>query len=287
MRRTVRIAVAAPLATLLCGAKGYVMRPQDAVLIWSVQPSSMPAEQDIAAGGTVLESNIAAAATATAQSDVKVTIAGHDSQILRGTALRSFAFVADPPAGLSRDAAIYCASTAQSSPELATKAILGAAAFGIFSGVSRTRAGSQMCLVDNDRDERADFAIESGVRRAEDITPVTIGATPLTVQRDRAHPDGSHGRLIFKGATDGTARRIEFSFIVDGGKKVVVVERAAVRTDKLPDQIRVPGATLTITAYDPTTRSAHVRFDSVSRLAEPFWMPVPAQTIFIPVYTPR
>jgi hypothetical protein len=250
--------VSAALALVLFAAKGFTLARGS---IEVLPPAEAPAaaEREVRPGGILVHSPAALPPTATLAEAVTLDVAGDDRTIAAGTALFGADVGGDAGDLLVGNAPAYC-EPLRVNAEMAGKAVLNAAAFGIFGQALRTHAYSVLCFVDKDGDGRFESAFHSGAQRKADRVLTPVGPVPYA--RSAAAPiEGKDVALAYAGASGGRLR-FELRVVDAAGKPTARYEAASIAAKKLPGSVEAQGARLQVLGYDPATKAARIRVET-------------------------
>ncbi len=271
------------VAVTMLGAGGYRITPSTNRILPAAPDAMKPGtELTVAKGDVIYRQAVGAAYRATLLGEVKVTIAGQSWEIPSG-AMLNVALVDERSAErLDGNRAVFCApprnnwNTAKGLANLAT--------LGLFATAQRHSASTQLCLIDSEKDGKADKAILAGANREEDRQAVAIEPVGIMVEADAPLPGLSEARLRFIGKAGIFGNLAVDLEIVENGQMLGFSNgRVLVPAGKLPQTVRQFGATLTILSYDEATKTARIRLESPF---EPLEYQIQTTTTYIPIYIP-
>ena len=275
-----------PAAILLMGASGYTVTPS--------KNRILPAEDRVAPGdefavrkGDVFYARpVGRSFMAVLGGDLALNIAGKSATLPKGTQLNVARAVGGEAGRRIEDEALVVCATAENGWN-AAKGIANLLTLSLFARGQRTDSFTQFCLVDTERDGMADKAFLAGAKKAEDLEPLAIEPTPVSIARDVALPGESEARLRFAGGV-GILGNLGFDLeVVEEGRRLVYSNgRTLVPKSKLPKDVTIFGAAFTVLSYDSEKKEARIRWQSGFRPSE-YGISTTTTTTYIPIYIPR
>jgi hypothetical protein len=212
-------------------------------------------EHDVSPGDVVAQSILGRPETALLVDPITLDRLGQKRIFPKETVLASARI-----AGVPGDPSIlFCEPEPE--PSLA-KAMVGSMAFGMVGVLRPTRLVTRYCLYDSDGDGKLDKAILIGAKGDSGHAPFDIpparyglisgmmlgGGSELRVRY--AGPAGEKGSVSF----DAEVTMFGLARVVPGARHVVPIAR-------LPANVAIEGAVVTVLAFDPETRIARIRMD--------------------------
>jgi hypothetical protein len=191
---------------------------------------------------------------------VTFDVAGDSRSLPAETGLFAAVVGGDSGSALVGDAPAYC-EPLRVNAKMAGKAVLNAAAFGIFGQALRTHAYSVLCFVDSDRDGRFDAAFHSGAQRKGDRVLTPVGPVGYSTAAPVASASVVEVSVVYGGESGGKLR-FGLQPLAAGGKKTAFQERATAPTGKLPASVTIQGARIRILSYDKATKKLRLVVES-------------------------
>jgi len=287
MRKLAAAAALIPAAFLLMAASGYYVTPSKNRILPGEDKLAPGSEFTVRKGEIFYSRPVGRAFMAVLGGELKLTIAGKSVILPAGTQLNVARTVAGKAAGQIEDSArVYCTPT-KGNWNMA-KGIANLLTLSLFASSQRTDPFTQFCVVDSDRDSMVDKAFLAGARKAEDLQPVTIEPTPISVSSDVPLPGESEARLRFAGGVGITGKNLGIDIeVVEEGKRLSYSNgRTYVGKSKLPRDVNIFGASFTVLSYDSETKEARIRWNSGFNPSE-YGITTTTTTTYIPVYIPR
>lgn len=281
----IRCAAVVPAAFMLM-ANGYHVTPSTNKIL-AVEDKLVPGAEFTVKKGEIFYSRpVGRAWMAVLGGDLNLTIAGKTATMPKGTQLNVARSVGGKAAAeLEDEARVFCAP-AQNNWNMA-KGLANLLTLSLFASAERFQPNTQFCVVDTERDGQVDKAFLAGAKKADDLTPVAIQPTPISVERDVPLPGESEARLRFAGGVGILGNLGVDIEVVEEGKRLVYSNgRTLVSKGKLPKDVNIFGASFTILSYDPKAREARIRWNSGFRSGE-YGITTTTTTAYIPIYIPR
>jgi hypothetical protein len=286
MRKFAATAALVPAALLLMAASGYYVTPSKNKIL-DVPDELVPGSEITVRKGEIFYSRpVGRAFMAILGGELKLTIAGKSVTLPAGTQLNVAHGVAGKAAGqLDNPARVYCTPT-KGNWNMA-KGVANLLTLSLFARSQRTEAFTQFCVVDSEGDSMVDKAFLAGARKKEDLEPVTIEPTPISVSEDVPLPGESEARLRFAGGVGILGNLgIDLEVVEEGRRLTYSNGRILLKKSKLPRDVDIFGASFTVLSYDDETKEARIRWNSGFHPAE-YGITTTTTTTYIPVYIPR
>ena len=240
-----------------------------------VIPSSERVIKHLHVGDTVLEVPLRWKSAAVLSQPAEVTADDRHVSLKQGQALVETLLQFDDPT--FAQASAFCvprlADPIRKNPLLA---------MGVFGAMlARSTTDGQFCLIDSDRDGRADHSVLVNAGSPAARTPVAIAATTYVLTPGAAVSEGDTFSITYGGGRyfalainqQGKPRRFDtLSFTGPAGRRSY---DRSLRTVKMPDgsfQVPAPGVTFTARNYDKSDRSIDIDWPAVTQAVA---LPIP------------
>jgi hypothetical protein len=283
-----RFAVATALipAAFLLTAGGYYVTPSKNKILAADDSLAPGTEITVRKGEIFYRRPVGRAFMAVLGGELTLSIAGKSATLPAGTQLN----VARGVAGKARDqlgdpALVFCTPT-KSNWNMA-KGVANLLTLSLFASSQRTDPFTQFCVLDSEGDGLVDKAFLAGARKAEDLQPVAIKPTPVSVESDVPLPGESEARLRFAGGVGILGNLgIDLEVVEEGQRLSYSNGRTLLKKSKLPRDVNIFGASFTVLSYDSDTKEARIRWNSGFHESE-YGITTTTTTTYIPVYIPR
>ena len=286
MTNLIRCAAIVPAAFMLMAANGYLVTPSTNKILMAEDKLVPGTEFTVKKGEVFYSRPVGRAWSAVLGGDLNLTIAGKTTTLPKGTQLNLARGVAGKAGKeLEEEARVFCAP-AQNNWNMA-KGLANLLTLSLFASAERFQPNTQFCVVDTERDGQVDKAFLAGAKKADDLTPVEIQPTPISVERDVPLPGLSEARLRFAGQV-GFFNDVGVDLeVIENGRPLVYQNgRTLVPKGKLPRDVTIFGASFTLLAYDPKTKVAKMRWNRGFNPGE-YNVTTTTTTTYIPIYVPR
>ncbi|HEX8623734.1 MAG TPA: hypothetical protein VF782_01510 [Allosphingosinicella sp.] len=286
MRKFAAAAALVPAAFLLMAASGYLVTPSKNKILQVEDKLAPGSEITVRKGEVFYARPVGRAFMAVLGGDLTLTIAGKSVTLPAGTQLNVARKVAGKAAGqLDDPARVFCTPTKKNWNM--AKGIANLLTLSLFASSQRTDVFTQFCVVDSEGDGMVDKAFLAGARKPEDLQPVTIEPTPISVSSDVPLPGESEARLRFAGGVGILGNLgIDLEVVEEGNRLSYSNGRTLLKKSKLPRDVNIFGASFTVLSYDSETKEARIRWNSGFLPAE-YGITTTTTTTYIPVYIPR
>ena len=269
----------------LAAASGYVIEPSTNKIMPPEQPILPGTELDIGVRELFYRQPVGANYVATLDKDVAFTIADQPFSIPGGTGLSVARVSGDAAQNVDDKRLVYC--TPPKNNWNAGKGLAALVTLGLANSAHRFDPSTQLCLIDNDGDKQVEKAILSGARRKQDLLPIDISLTPVTVLQNAPLPGESYAGLYFASA-GGLWGDLNFELrIVENGVPLSFDNgRYTVPIGQLPKSFGIFGARFTVLSYDKALKKAKIRWErGFSEGA--YSVTTTTTTTYVPIYIPR
>lgn len=248
------------LAPLLLAGRGYDAVPMGNMILALETPADPARVDRVKIGDLIFRQGIVRAKSARLDGPLSLAIAGETIDLVAGEILVPVGLSGGPAEASAGQPQVYCAlPRPMDTAVAASKAVIGAIGFGLFSGLQRTKLGSRFCLIDADGDNLVEKAVLVGANRKSEQMPQAIAPTPIIVASRIAFTATSEITLRYLGPV-GMLSNIGFEVqVLENGRTLALAEyRVVVKPSALPKSLKIHGAQFTVTDYDPISREASV-----------------------------
>ena len=215
---------------------------------------------------------------------IEAKLAGKDFAFAAGDQFAGATLFGKSASLVPKSAAVFCGSERMN----AVKALTALSTLGASSLLNRTGNSTQICLIDSENDATFDRAILSGVKRAEDVAPISITPTAYRVAINDVMAGESVARIIYRGKTGMIGGHISFDLhVIESGSRLMFDNvRSKVDIKSLPQQVTLMGTMFTVKSYDP--ESGKIMVDIARGFPEGnYGLTTTTRTSYIPIYVPR
>ncbi|PSJ43159.1 hypothetical protein [Allosphingosinicella deserti] len=285
MKRSSALAGLVPAAFLLSAASGYYITPSKNRILPGDDSIAPGSEFTVGKGDIFYRRPVGRSFVAELGGDLQLTIAGKTATLAKGMQLNVARTVGGTAAERLGEAGVFCAPMERNWN--AAKGIANLLTLSLFASAQRTEVNTQFCLADSDADGLVDKAFLAGAKKQEDLQPIDITPTPISVERDLPLPGLSEIRLRFSGKV-GWFNNIGIDLeVVESGEPLFFNNgRTVISMKKLPEEVNLFGASFTVLSYDPETKQARIRWNRGFAPGE-YGVTTTTTTTYIPVYVPR
>jgi hypothetical protein len=266
----------------LTAASGYMITPSTNRILPAIIPISPGQDVTVAVNDIVHQQPVGQSYVAILEKDVSVTVAGMTETVPKGASLNVALVSGGASQSIADTRTVFCLPS-KSNWNLA-KGVANLATLSLFARSQRHDTFTQFCLVDTDGDSAADQAFLAGAKRNEDQKPVAIEPAPISVSKDVPLPGLSVARIRFAGKK-GMFGLIAFDLeVIENGVNLLFQNgRTMVDPGKLPQDVRIFGASFTVQSYDKESKTAKITFNRGFTNGQ---YQVTTTTTYIPVYIP-
>lgn len=275
------------------GAKPFLVGLTGMVMLPPEKPNEIGSEWTIKEHDVVFKTRLGWFQSASAEKDISVNIAGLVWTIPKGTLIQRAYRASGGDLAEIKQAAVYCDVVRND----ATKGMLNALTLGLSQIGKRVEKQSQLCVLDSNEDGMFDKAFLVGLKKPEDRFVVDIPHVTYQSFANKPLGEDSYIQVTYYDGGMLSGPNFGLGVWVNGQKLGIQAVRMAlpignralpiqvpvsssIKLKELPQTIRFGMASITVTGFDATAKTANIAYKSEWRWA-PIGLVYPPQTIYI------